>query len=409
MTSTSLHRVKVVTALLGAALCSDAHALTPGEICGVDDAAPCAPSLTLGAAQLPPDVSAATQLTFYWGVGCPHCEEASPFLEALEREQPALRVTRLEVRRDAAGRERFLSEVARLRIAAPGVPLFVAGDRYVLGFSRGTTESAVRELVHAPAALAEDGLGSASDVVVLPLVGRVESRRVPLAAFTAAVGLLDGLNPCAMWVLIVMLGVLSNVRARGRLLLFGATFVFVSGLMYFAFMTAWAGVFAALGGSRRVTVVLGIALLLMGIVNAKEVFLFRRGVSLSIPEKAKPALYRRMREVVHASSLPAALLGVTALALLANLVELGCTLGLPAMYTRVLSLRTELEAWHRIAWIAAYNLFYVTPLAIIVVVWVAVAPRARLGDRGARILKGVSGVLLIAAGIVLLVAPELLA
>lgn len=116
-----------------------------------------------------------------------------------------------------------------------------------------------------------------------------------------------------------------------------------------------------------------------------------------------------MRGVVHASSLPAALLGVTVLALLANLVELGCTLGLPAMYTRVLSLRTELEAWHRIAWIAAYNLFYVVPLATIVVVWVAVAPRARLGDRGARILKGVSGVLLIAAGVVLLVAPELLA
>ena len=349
---------------------------------------------------------AAPSLTFYWGIGCPHCEAAKPFLEALERERPELVITRVEVRRDAAGRQRFVAEVGRLRIAAPGIPLFVAGDAYVLGFTEGSSEQAVRGLVGAStgAAARRD-----AEVVQLPWVGRVEPRRVPLGAFTAAVGLLDGLNPCAMWVLVVMLGVLSNVRSRARLLGFGATFVVISGLMYFAFMTAWSGVFVAIGGSRRVTSILGVALLVMGLVNAKEVVAFRRGVSLTIPEKAKPALYRRMRGVVHATSLPAALLGVTLLALLANLVELGCTIGLPAMYTRVLSLRAELEPWQRVAWIGAYNVFYVVPLAAIVLLWVVAAPRARLGDRGARWLKGLSGVLLIAAGIVLLVAPELLA
>jgi hypothetical protein len=245
--------------------------------------------------------------------------------------------------------------------------------------------------------------------VEVPLLGRVEARRVPLAALTAVVGLADGLNPCAMWVLVVLLGLLAHVRSRRRLLLFGGAFVLVSGLVYFAFMTAWSGVFAALGGSRRVTVVLGVALVAMGLVNAKEVFLFRRGPSLAIPEGAKPALYRRMRGVANATSLPAALAGVVGLAFLANLVELGCTIGLPALYTRVLSLRAELEPWQRVAWIAAYNAFYVVPLALIVATWALAAPRARLGDRGARLLKGLSGLLLLAAGLVLLLAPHLLA
>jgi hypothetical protein len=211
-----------------------------------------------------------------------------------------------------------------------------------------------------------------------------------------------------MWVLVVLLGLLANVRSRRRALAFGGAFVLVSGVVYFAFMTAWSGLFAALGGSRRVTVVLGIALVAMGLVNVKELFLFRRGPSLTIPDRAKPALYRRMRRIAGATRLPAALLGVLALALLANLVELGCTVGLPALYTRVLSLRPELAPWQRLGWIAAYNAFYVIPLAAVVVAWSAFAPRTRLGERGARALKAVSGVLLVAFGVTLLAAPGLL-
>lgn len=393
---------------LAALLCAAAPA--PGEqaggTCGVDEGPACTPSPPVSAPAAPGPAAA---LTFYWGVGCPRCEEAAPFLDALAREHPGLRISRVEVRRDAGGRARYLAEIERLRIAPPGIPLFVVEDGYVLGFSRGTSEAAVAALVRRGGSeIVPAPVAGGPEAMEVPLLGRVEARRVPLAALTAVVGLLDGLNPCAMWVLVVLLGLLVNVRSRGRLLLFGGAFVLVSGLVYFAFMTAWSGVFAALGGSRRVTAVLGVALLVMGLVNAKEVLLFGRGPSLTIPGKAKPALYRRMRAVVGASSLPAALLGVFALALLANLVELGCTVGLPALYTRVLSLRAELEPWQRIAWIAAYNAFYVVPLAVIVALWAFVAPRARLGERGARLLKGLSGLLLLAAGMVLLVAPQLL-
>jgi small neutral amino acid transporter SnatA (MarC family)/thiol-disulfide isomerase/thioredoxin len=348
---------------------------------------------------------AAPALAVYWGVGCPHCEEALPYLDALARAHPALVITRYEVRQDATGRARFRAEVERLGIAPPGIPLFVAGDRYVLGFARGRSEAEVEAL--ALGALTTGGTPAAA-VVDLPLLGPREARRIPLAALTAVVGLLDGLNPCAMGVLVVLLGLLANVRSRRRALAFGGAFVLVSGVVYFAFMTAWSGLFAALGGSRRVTVVLGIALVAMGLVNVKELFLFRRGPSLTIPDRAKPALYRRMRRIAGATRLPAALLGVLALALLANLVELGCTVGLPALYTRVLSLRPELAPWQRLGWIAAYNAFYVIPLAAVVVAWSAFAPRTRLGERGARALKAVSGVLLVAFGVTLLAAPGLL-
>lgn len=89
-------------------------------------------------AKLPP-------LVFYWGVGCPHCEEALPFILSLEQE--GIVVDRVEVRQNLAGRERFIADVKRLGIAAPGIPLFVLGDHYVMGFVKGATEEQVRAMI----------------------------------------------------------------------------------------------------------------------------------------------------------------------------------------------------------------------------------------------------------------------
>lgn len=57
-----------------------------------------------------------------------------------------------------------------------------------------------------------------------------------LPAFTLAVGLLDGFNPCAMWVLLFLLSMLVHLKDRRRMALIAGTFVLVSGAVYFVFM-----------------------------------------------------------------------------------------------------------------------------------------------------------------------------
>lgn len=350
----------------------------------------------LAPAPAPPG-PAAPGLVVFWGVGCPRCEEARPFVERLAAE--GVRVEWVEVRRDPAGRARFGAEVERLAIPAAGIPLFVAADRAVVGFRAGETEAALRALAGGPA-----GPGA----VVLPLVGAVDPSRVPLAAFTAVVGLLDGFNPCAMYVLVVLLGVLLHVRSRRRIALYGGTFVAASGAVYFLFMTAWLGAFSAGGGSRALTAALGAALVVMGLLDLKDALWPGRGPTLSIPERARPGLFRRMRAIAGSAGAPGAFLGIVALALVVNLVELGCTLGLPAMYARVLSIRPDLAAGERLAWIALYCAFYVVPLGAIVAVFAVTLRRLVLSERAARVLKGVAGALLLAFGAAFLRRPALL-
>jgi thiol-disulfide isomerase/thioredoxin len=345
-------------------------------------------------------------LTFFWGVGCPHCDEAKPFVAALAREHPDLVVESVEVRRDAAGRERFLRTMQALGAGAAGVPTFVVGSEYVVGFAPGVGEQPIREIVQR--ALRRERASEGSRSIELPMLGRVDPAAIPLPLFTLMIGLVDGVNPCAMWVLLVLLGILVHVKSRARLLLFGATFVVASGVVYFVFMTAWTHLFKLVGLSRYITIGLGSVVLLMGLINLKEVFWFKKGVSMMIPEKAKPGLYRRMRGIAKSASLPAAFAGIAVLALLVNLIELGCTLGLPAIYTRILTLRTDLSAAAHFGYLALYNVAYVVPLALIVVVYAATFHRLALSERGAKVLKGVSGVLLVTFGLLFVVAPDVL-
>jgi thiol-disulfide isomerase/thioredoxin len=347
-------------------------------------------------------------LVFYWAVGCPHCEDAKPFVRQIEEEHDGLVVRWIEVRQDPDGRRHFIETVRALELMGAGVPAFVIGDRAVVGFQLGVTEVQVREMVAAALGrVAPEADAAPSDTVHLPLLGPIAPAEIPFPAFTVIIGVVDGVNPCAIWVLLVMLGVLLRVRSRARLLLFGATFVAMSGVVYFLFMSAWTGLFTLAGMSRPITRGLGIALMIAGAINVKEIFWFRGGVSLMVPERAKPGLYRRMRAIAAAGSLPVALAGIAVLAFVVNLIELGCTIGLPAVYTRLLTLR-DFSPAQRYAYLALYNLAYVVPLALTVVAFALTLHRFTLGERGAKILKVVSGALLLGFGLLFVLAPQIL-
>ena len=239
----------------------------------------------------------------------------------------------------------------------------------------------------------------------LPWVGRVEWTRLGMPLFTVLVGLIDGFNPCAMWVLIFLLSILVNLRDRGRMVAIAGTFVFVSGAAYFAFMAAWLNVFLLIGYLRPVQLLLGSLALFVGSIHVKDFFAFKQGLSLSIPESAKPGLYDRMRRIVSAENLPAALAGAFTLAVLVNIVELLCTAGLPALYTNILT-QQGLSASARYGYLLLYILAYMFDDAVMVAVVVATLSRRRMQEGEGRWLKLISGLVILALGLVMIFRPE---
>ena len=270
----------------------------------------------------------------------------------------------------------------------------------LVGFDTAATTGALIEQV-----LLGQGALREQLVVTLPLFGEISPTALGLPLFTLAIGLVDGFNPCAMWVLLFLLSLLVHVRNRARILLVAGTFVLVSGLVYFAFMAAWLNVYLLLGFSRGLQLALGLLAVLIGAIHIKDFFRFREGPSLSIPEGVKPTIYQRASRVVRAENLLAAVTGVTVIAVLVNFVELLCTAGLPALYTQVLTYY-PLETRAYYGYLLLYNLAYIFDDTVMVTIAVLTLGQYRLQERGGRWLKLLSGGVILCLGVLLIAAPD---
>lgn len=348
-----------------------------------------------------PATAGTSELVVYVRDGCPHCADAKQFLAQLTRERPHLRVSLRAVDQDPAARDELIALSRSADVWPPGVPTFSMAGRVRVGFG-GAADSG-------PDLLAWIDQGSAQhpDQVNSHLFGTLSASQLGLPLFTLALGLLDGFNPCAMWVLLFLLSLLVRLQNRRRMALVAGTFVLVSGAVYYAFMAAWLNVFLAVGLSTPVRWALAGLALLVGAVNVKDFMAWGRGFSLSVPESAKPGIYSRVRRVLGAQALPGSLLAVAVLAVVVNFVELLCTAGLPALYTAVLTQQGVGAAAHY-AYLGLYILGYLADDTLMVTLAVVALSQRKLTEGTGRWLKLLSGLVMLALGLVLLLRPDLL-
>lgn len=358
---------------------------------------------------------------FFWGDGCPHCEKEKIFLETLKTRYPQLVIESYEVRNDKEN-AKFFSGLAEAHGKRPeGIPMtFIGNFNPIVGYRSDeitgkiiedrikycTTLSCI-EPIEKLGRPSQETIGAEEDKVVsLPLFGTIDTTTMALPALTIMLAGLDGFNPCAFFVLFTLLGILVHAQSRRRMLLIGGTFVFFSGFIYFIFMAAWLNLFLYIGQLKIITAVAGIIALIIASINIKDFFFFKRGVSLAIPEKAKPRLFERMRTLLKATSLTSMFIGTIVLAVAANAYELLCTVGFPMVFTRVLTLH-DLPAFTYYFYLIFYNMIYIMPLAAIVLVFTITLGSRKLTEWQGQVLKLISGVMMLGLGLVLLINPAL--
>jgi hypothetical protein len=376
------------------------------------------------------DGAPTVRLHYFFSPTCPHCQAAKPFLDEMVSRKPWLEITRYAVKDNRDNARLYFETAKSLGVEALSIPGFVFCRQVMIGFDTAATTGADLEKAldachahraanpgadpapTAAAAAAAGGEAAAGtrlpgSVVHLPFFGTVDATALSLPVLTLVLAGMDAFNPCAFFVLLFLLSLLVHAKSRTRMLIVGGTFVLFSGLVYFVFMAAWLNVFLIAGELRVITVAAGLVALTVAALNIKDYFWFKEGPSLSIPDAAKPGLFKRMREVVTTGSLVPMLASTVLLAIVANSYELLCTAGFPMVYTRALTL-AQLEPWQYYAWLAAYNVIYVLPLLAIVIVFTRTMGARKLSESEGRILKLVSGFMMLGFGLMLLLAPGLL-
>jgi len=330
--------------------------------------------------------------------GCPHCIAAEEFLARLTAERPELHVVYRAVDRDETARSELVELSRNAGRWPPGVPSFAVDGRLMVGF--------------ADAAQSGDSLVALLDATIAPSqgleppwIGRIDAKRLGLPLFTLALGLLDGFNPCAIWVLLFLLSLLVRLNDRRRMALVAGTFVVTSGAVYYAFLAAWLNIFLAVGLSESIRWGLATLAVVIGIVNVKDFFAWKKWFTLSIPESAKPGLYARVRRVLRAEALPASMLAVAGLAIVVNFVELLCTAGFPAVYTAVLT-QHQLSPTAYYSYLGLYIVAYMADDTLMVAMAVFALSSRKLTENAGRWLKLLSGMVMLALGLAMMARPD---
>ena len=338
--------------------------------------------------------------------GCQNCARAKAYLDKLTERQPEVLIESYDIEADIDAAIRLNELAAEHGYTAWGVPAFYIDGQLIVGYrGENTTGKEIYELVTGLLKKDSEVIERARDTVNLPVVGEIRVSDYGLPLFTIVLGLIDGFNPCAMWVLIFLLSLLVNLKSRKRMVLIAGIFVFVSGLVYFIFMAAWLNFFFLLGLTRTLQIILGVFAIAVGSIHIKDFFIYKKGLSLSIPESAKPGIYSRVNRILKAENVTGAIFTVIALAAMVNVVELACTAGLPVIYTQILASQPLTTAEYY-AYLVLYNLAYMADDSVMIIIAVVTLSRAKLQERGGRILKLISGLVISLLGIVMIFFPE---
>lgn len=327
-----------------------------------------------------PAAAAGVDVYLFWRTGCPHCEREIAFVERLSAANPDIRIHKYEVSRDRANAALMIEAAGRLGVEAGSVPLTVIGGRAWVGYldDASTGREIAARIDECLAGGCPDGVAPAPkrearvpETLRLPLLGEVRTANLSLPALTALLAAADGFNPCAMWVLVFLLGLLAGAVAFVRI-----------------------GV--------------GIVALAAGGYYVKE-FVTNADMKCEVtaPERRRRVL-ERLKRIAQQPRFTAALGGIVLLAFAVNVVEFLCSAGIPAVFAQVLAL-SALAPWEYFAYLVLYVGVFMVDDLVVLVAALKTLEVTGLTTRYARWSNAVGGAALLAIGVALVFRPEWLA
>ena len=363
---------------------------------------------------------------------CPHCAKEEELLDEIMDKYDNVRLYKYEIGDE--DNSKLLDEVASLyNTTVSGVPFTVIGDKIYKGFSYenskvkfigtvdyysnyGYVDRVGKYIggIELPSYQINDDDVEVTDYIddyanykiEVPLLGVVETKNLTLPVISILIGLVDGFNPCAMWVLLFLISMLIGMKDKKKMIILGTTFLLSSALVYLLFMLAWLNVATLLLKVNFVRILIGIIALVGAIFNLVGYFKHRKDNGCDvIDDKKRNRIFERIKKFTHEKNFFLAILGVILLAVSVNIIELACSAGLPVMFTQILSMN-NLTITQEILYIALYMLFFLIDDLVVFFIAVRTMQVTGVSTKYGKISKLVGGILLLLIGILLIFKPE---
>lgn len=241
----------------------------------------------------------------------------------------------------------------------------------------------------------------------IPFFGPVDFSPFSLPVLSGILGLIDGFNPCAMWVLVTFLIVLVQIGNRRRMWQIAGLFILAETVMYYLILNVWFTAWDFIGLDQIITPIVGVVAVGGGVFFLYE-GLTSDGTCKVTNAKQRQKIHSRIRSFAENPLTWLAAAGVIGLALSVNVIEFACSIGIPQAFTKILEINSLTVAAEQ-GLMLIYILFYMLDDLVVfgIALW-GVQHFASTVGRYSKYANLIGGVLMLVLGALLIFAPHVL-
>ena len=378
------------------------------------------------------DVFAKEKIKVYLfhGDGCPHCAEETKFLEKLEKKYSNVEVIKYEVWENKTNALLMKRVGNKYDVPTGSVPFTVISGTTTSGFSESIGVKIERIIKYydknpkknidyvkkikngtydgekiVDAFTENDKKTDENTKINVPIFGEVNLKNFSLPTASILIGLVDGFNPCAMWVLLFLISMLLGMKDKKRMWILGITFLLMSALVYMAIMLSWFNIVVNVMASVIFRRIIAVVAIIGAIINLKGFFTTNDSGCEVVDDKKRKKVITTIKKFTKEKSLLLAISGVILLAISVNVIELACSAGLPLVFTQLLAIN-EVSAFESFIYTLIYIFFFLMDDIIVFAIAMYTTNIKAISTKYNKYSHLIGGIIMLIIGVLLLVKPE---
>lgn len=332
---------------------------------------------------------------------CPHCQKEEKYFETLkEKYQDKINIYTYEVTENKTNNEIMKSLKKELKENSQGVPFTIIGSKTFLGY-----DESLNERIENTIESYLDENTKTNNTYTIPILGKIEAKNASIILIAIILGFIDGFNPCAMWILLLLINMCISIKDKKKMLIVCLTFIITSGIIYFLSMLG-IGFILDLTTISYIRNIIAILAIILGIYNLYTYLKTRKQTGCHVVKKEKrKTTITKINNILNNKNTLLMFGGTIILATSVSLVEMACSLGFPTIFLELLSIN-NIHSFLKVTYLLIYILFYLIDDIIVLFLSIKAFETKGISTKYNKYVHLIGGLIMILMGVLLIFKPE---
>ena len=332
---------------------------------------------------------------------CPHCQKEEKYFETLkEKYQDKINIYTYEVTENKTNNEIMKSLKKELKENSQGVPFTIIGSKTFLGY-----DESLNERIENTIESYLDENTKTNNTYTIPILGKIEAKNASIILIAIILGFIDGFNPCAMWILLLLINMCISIKDKKKMLIVCLTFIITSGIIYFLSMLG-IGFILDLTTISYIRNIIAILAIILGIYNLYTYLKTRKQTGCHIVKKEKrKTIITKINNILNNKNTLLMFGGTIILATSVSIVEMACSLGFPTIFLELLSIN-NIHSFLKVTYLLIYILFYLIDDIVVLFLSIKAFETKGISTKYNKYVHLIGGLIMILMGVLLIFKPE---